>query len=70
MAKPTNAASQNRGPFDTQTITCDCKVCKGKSAKVRGSRRYMPTMIHNLVGIAHSPLARAASAQRSGPWPS
>jgi len=54
---------------DTQTITCNCKWCEGKSARVRGTQHYTPTMVHNLVGIAHSPLARAASAQRSGPWP-
>jgi hypothetical protein len=53
----------------TQVITCDCSWCKGKSAKVRGSETYTPTMIHNLVGVAHSPLARAASSRRWGPWP-
>ncbi|MGD0287406.1 MAG: hypothetical protein ABSC31_13700 [Acidimicrobiales bacterium] len=57
------------GPFDAQTITCNCKVCKGKSAKVRGAQKYTPTMVHNLVGVAHSPLARAASTQQWGPWP-
>jgi hypothetical protein len=26
------------------------------------------TMVHNLVRIAHSPMARSASAQKFGPW--
>jgi hypothetical protein len=53
----------------TQIITCDCCVCGGKSAKVRGAERYSPTAVHNLVSVAHSPLSRVASVKRFGPWP-
>ena len=56
----------------TVLITCDCTVCKGKSARiggeVTGGPKIKATKIHNLVQIAHSPLARTASAQRFGPW--
>lgn len=58
----------------TTTITCDCKIHQGKSANVRGDgthdgKPYTKTMVHNLVALAHSPLAKAQSVQRFGPWP-
>jgi hypothetical protein len=54
----------------SQIITCNCTLCKGRSAKVVASTgRRTPTMIHNLVCIAYSPLANAASGKKFGPWP-
>lgn len=53
---------------ETQVITCDCKVCGGKSARMKGTDPQDPTTIHNLVGLAHSPMAQAESVQRFGPW--
>lgn len=62
----------------TTVITCDCKVCSGRNARVRGDGTHngkpmTRTMRHNLVCLAHSPvgqqLARTASGQRFGPWP-
>jgi|GEM_PF-1654813 hypothetical protein len=52
----------------TQVIECDCSVCQGRKAEVRGSERYSSTAVHNIVQLAHSPLARAASAKQFGPW--
>lgn len=59
--------------MQTTKITCDCKVCNGMAATVRGDgtrdgKPLTPTMVHNLVRIAHSPMARSASAQKFGPW--
>jgi hypothetical protein len=57
--------------MNTMTITCDCKVCNGLSAKVRADSRNdytSKTIVHNTVRIAHSPLARAASVVANGPW--
>jgi hypothetical protein len=58
--------------METTVITCTCTVCNGLSARIRGevtgSPKTKATKIHNLVGIAHSPLAKSASAQRFGPW--
>ena len=60
---------------ETQTtvITCTCRVCNGLSARIRGNgtiggRKATPTAIHNMVRIAHGPLAKAASTQANGPW--
>lgn len=56
----------------TVLITCDCTVCNGLSARVRGevtgSPKSKATKVHNLVRLAHSPLAKSGSAQQFGPW--
>lgn len=61
------------GTDTTTVITCDCKVCNGQSARVRGEgtfegKPYTRTMIHNMVRMAHSPLSRTRSARDFGPW--
>lgn len=60
--------------METTVVTCNCKVCNGMSARMRGAgtvagKKATPTAIHNIVRMAHSPLARSASAQQFGPWP-
>jgi hypothetical protein len=53
----------------TTVITCTCKVCKGRSARVRGTDDGMSrTLIHNMVCLAHGPLAGAGNAKKFGPW--
>ena len=62
--------------IDTITITCDCGVCDGLAAKVRagaeatvsGDSKDARTTRHNLVRLAHGPLARAQSVRDHGPW--
>jgi hypothetical protein len=59
-------------------ITCLCMVCNGKSAVVRKtyadehkltvSTKAAYTHIHNLVGMAHSPLRNAPQVKANGPW--
>lgn len=51
---------------ETQTtiIECGCKVCKGRKAEVRGDGSGMTAVkAHNLVQLAHSPLAGAISEE-------
>jgi hypothetical protein len=59
---------------NTAIITCNCSTCNGLSARVKGDgttaggKKITATAIHNLVRMAHSPLAKAASTQANGPW--
>jgi hypothetical protein len=53
---------------ETTTIQCDCTVCDGKRAMVRGDGRMSATKRHNMVQLAHSPLSGSASAKQFGPW--
>lgn len=54
---------------ETTVITCTCTVCNGQQARIRGNGAGItPTKAHNLVRVAHSPLAKAASTVRFGPW--
>lgn len=62
--------------MDTILITCTCKVCGGKTARVRealreevtGESKNARTVRHNMVMLAHSALGRAASVRTFGPW--
>jgi hypothetical protein len=55
-------------------IACSCAVCDGRRARVRGDgvtyggTPLTLTVRHNLVALAHGPLARAASVRAHGPW--
>jgi hypothetical protein len=51
-------------------VTCGCKV-HGDSKPIimrRGDRRPTQTVVHNMTGIAYSPLAMAQSVREFGPW--
>jgi hypothetical protein len=53
----------------TSIISCDCSVCQGRKAEVRGNPQLNAVKRHNLVALAHSPLAASASGRKFGPWP-
>jgi hypothetical protein len=62
-------------------VTCDCGTHRNPAAIITATMyeqlntmatgkgdNTVTTMVHNIIGLANTPLARTQSAQATGPW--